>query len=67
MHGIYYVLYPLMMLLLLVFSTYAIYAGIFKAHRPSTSLRKKMGSGCCSAIIAGTSWFFMYSYHYLNW
>lgn len=67
MHGIYYILHPIMMLLLLIFSTVALYMGLFKAHSSSASLGKKAFSGVFSFLISGTSWFFMYSYHYLNW
>jgi hypothetical protein len=67
MHGIFFYLETFFMLFILFATGAALYMGIFKAHKSSVSLGAKLASGFLSAIIAGATWFGLYSWSYLSW
>jgi len=67
MHGIYYVILPLVAVLLVLMSSAALYMGVFKAHRSAASFAKKMFSGVASGTVSCLVWSVLYSHHYLGW
>lgn len=67
MHGIYFLLQPLFMVLLVLAGAAALYMGVFKAHRPGAGFARKAVSGVLSGVLSATVWAISYSHHYLGW
>ena len=67
MHGLFYYTQPLFALILFLFTGVALFMGVFKAHKETASLPKKIGVGVLSGLISVIGWGFMYSWTYLSW
>ena len=67
MHGIYFYLQPLFMLLLVFAGATALYMCLFKAHREDTGAARKAVSGVLSGVASATVWAISYSHCYLGW
>ena len=67
MHGLFFYLQVIFTVVILLATWAALYMGAFKGHKSGISLPAKAFRGMLSAVLAGASWFGLYSWSYLSW